>query len=135
MTRSARWAIKTAMATAMLALAWPAPAFAPDLLLLGRIEKGNWALRPARDGAVRNICVRSGGELLSLRHRGPGCARYVIENRAGELTVHMTCGKAGHVRTTLRYETPRLIQLDTQGLDGTAPFSESYEARRTGGCG
>lgn len=118
-----------------IALAVPAPAFAPGFILLDRIEKGAWQLKPVGGGAPRKVCVRSGEELLALRHAPRSCSRYVVKNVAGELTIHMTCGAAGHVRTTLRYETPRLVQVHTQGLADGSPFSDSYEARQSGSCG
>lgn len=116
------------------ALAVPAPAYAPQLMLLNQIEKGVWTLKTRPSGTTRSICLRDGRELLALRHKTAGCSRYIVENTARELTVHMTCGTGGHARTTLRYETPRLIDIDTQGLVGGSPYSDTYEARRTGPC-
>ena len=125
---------KVGLMFGLIMLAVPAPALAPGFILLERIEKGAWQLKPVGGGAPRKICVRSGEELLALRHVRRSCSRYVVKNAAGELTIHMTCGAAGHVRTTLRYETPRLIQIYTQGLAGGSPFSDSYEARHSGSC-
>lgn len=118
----------------LMALTVPAPAMAPGFVLLDRIQKGSWQLKSVDGGAPRRICVRNGEELLTFHHRQRSCSRYVVKNAAGELTVHMTCGAAGHVRTTLRYETPRLVQIYTQGLDEGSPFSDSFEARRMGSC-
>lgn len=125
---------KVGLMLGLIMLAVPAPAFAPGFVLLERIQKGAWQLKPVGGGAPRKICVRSGEELLTLHHARRACSRYVVKNIADELTIHMTCGTAGHVRTTLRYETPRLVQLDTQGIEAASPFSDSYEARRSGTC-
>lgn len=126
---------KIGLLAGLMTLAVPAPAMAPGFVMLDRIQKGAWQLKPADGSAPRTICVRGGEELLTLRRDRRGCSRYVVKNTAGELTIHMTCAGAGHVRTTLRYETPRLIQIYTQGLDDGSPFSDSFEARRTGSCG
>lgn len=126
---------KTGLLVGLMSLAVPAPAMAPGFVLLDRIQKGAWQLKPTDGAAPHKICVRSGEELLAPRHARRNCSRYVVKDVADELTVHMTCGATGHVRTTLRYETPRLVQIYTQGLDDGSPFSDSYEARRTGGCG
>ncbi len=125
---------KVGLMLALIALAVPAPAMAPGFVLLERIQKGAWLLKPIGGGAPRKICVRSGEELLALRHVSRSCSRYVVKNVASELTIHMTCGAAGHVRTTLRYETPRLVQIYTQGIADGSPFSDSYEARQSGSC-
>jgi hypothetical protein len=58
----------------------------------------------------------------------------VINDGAAEVTVHYTCPGAGHGRTTIRKETNRLVQIDTQGIAGGMPFSRTFEARRGGVC-
>ncbi len=116
------------------AIALPAPAAAPGFPLLAKMEKGAWQLTPPV-GAKRRICLRSGQEFFVLRHDAGQCTRFVVKNAPNELTVHLTCGPTGHVRTTLRLETPRLVQIDTQGVIDGSPFSDSFEARRVGTCG
>ena len=64
-------------------------------------------------------------------HPGDG---WDVDDGADEVTVHYTCGKQGHGRTTVRKETPRLVQVDTQGIRNGQPFSFAYEARKGGGC-
>ena len=39
------------------------------------------------------------------------------------MTVNYSCPGAGRGRTTIRFETPRLVQIDSQGLDHGAPFA------------
>jgi hypothetical protein len=50
------------------------------------------------------------------------------------VTVHYTCPGSGHGRTTIRKETNRLVQIDTQGIASGSPFSRTFEARRGGSC-
>ena len=111
------------------------PAETPALIMLDTLEKGNWELRQRGDSAlVRSFCLGDARTFVQLQHPRAGCSRYVIADGAEEVTVHYTCPGAGHGRTTVRHETNRLVQIDTQGIAGGAPFSHAYEARRTGGC-
>jgi hypothetical protein len=126
------YSLPLAAAAAMLVA--PVAAQAPGLAMLAELERGSWAVRDRDGGAVRNICLGDPGQLLQLRHSRGGCSRYVISDTAGEVTVHYTCPGAGHGRTTVRRETNRLVQIDTQGIAGGAPFSDAYEARRMGPC-
>src|SRR3546814_2145741 len=72
--------------------------------------------------------------MIQVYHPGATCSRYVIEDTPNSVTVHYTCPGAGHGRTTIRSETNRLVQIDTQGIAEGRPFSQAIEARRTGGC-
>ena len=45
------------------------------------------------------------------------------------MTVNYSCPGVGRGRTEIRFETPRLIQIDSQGLDRGAPFALRAEAR------
>jgi hypothetical protein len=49
--------------------------------------------------------------------------------------VQYSCANAGNGRTTVRVETPRLVQIESQGTVNREPFSIQLEGRRTGGCG
>ena len=112
-----------------------APARAPQLAVLTRIEAGQWQLREAGSTTpARSICVADPAILLQIAHVGAQCSRFVIADTADSATVHYTCPGAGHGRTALTMETPRLIHLQTQGIAGGAPFDLDYEARRTGAC-
>jgi hypothetical protein len=112
----------------------PVAAQAPGLTMLGELERGSWQVRDRADGATRAVCLGDPRQLLQLRHPRGDCSRYVITDTAAEVTVHYTCPGAGHGRTTIRRETNRLVQIDTQGIVGGAPFSDAYEARRMGPC-
>ena len=111
------------------------PAQAPALAMLDTLEKGRWELRErSGEAMLRSFCLGDARSLIQLQHARGGCSRYVIADGDAEVTVHYTCPGAGHGRTTIRRETNRLVQIDTQGIAGGAPFSHAYEARRSGGC-
>lgn len=122
------------LSVALLA-AVPAVAQAPTLAMLDALERGQWQLRDSDNPtASRGLCLSDGRQLLQLRHDRNQCSRYIIEDTPQAVTVHYTCPGAGHGRTTIRRETNRLVQVDTQGIANGAPFSMAYEARRTGTC-
>ena len=111
--------------------AFATPAQAPRFVALDTMQQGMWQLREA-GGAARAMCVRDPASLFQLRSRGAQCSRFVIENGATSATVHYTCPGSGHGRTTISVETPRLVHIESEGIDGGAPFSLDIEARRTG---
>ncbi len=124
------------LAAPVAIFAVPAPAQAPDLMALAKIRPGLWEIRP-RDNreAIQKICVRNAAQLLKLQHRGASCGKpYVIDNQSVTATVSYSCGASGHGRTTIRAENGDIIQLNTQGIAGNAPFSYSAEGRRRGSC-
>ena len=118
----------------LAALSAPAAAQAPNLAMLGTLEKGSWEVRNRSDGARQRVCLRSGRELIQLRHRQPGCERFVVQDEPDEVTVQYTCKGNGYARTTIRREGAALVQIRSQGIYNGAPFSIEGEARRTGGC-
>ena len=120
---------------ALLAVAAGGPALAQaSLAMLDTLERGQWEVR-YRDGSTpRNICVRSGQELIQLRHRESGCNRFVVEDGKSEVTVQYTCRGNGYGRTNIRRESAGLVQIDSQGIADGRPFQFSAEARRTGAC-
>jgi len=112
-----------------------APARAPELAVLTRIETGQWQLREAGSASpARSLCVADPSVLLQIGHVGVQCSRFVIADAPDSATVHYTCPGAGHGRTALTLETPRLLHVQTQGMAGGAPFDLDYEARRMGAC-
>jgi hypothetical protein len=126
-----------AVVAATLAVpAWSQPASAPTLAALNAIEAGQWQLRSRSDPSEnRSICLGDTRTLLQIRHGHAACSRFVIANDPKAATVHYTCPGAGHGRTTVRVETPRLIQLDSQGIAENEPFALAFEGRRVGACG
>jgi hypothetical protein len=111
------------------------PAQAPVLTALTTIESGQWLLKGANASETRSVCVADPRVFLQVEHARSVCSRFVIANDPKAATVHYTCPGAGHGRTTLRVETPRLIQIDSQGIAGNEPFAVHFEGRRVGACG
>jgi hypothetical protein len=127
--------LRWSLAACALAGASAVPAQAPSLAMLDRLEKGSWQLRErGKDGVLQTICVGDARKLIQVYHPRASCSRYVIEDTPNAVTVHYTCPGAGHGRTSIRSETNRLVQIDTQGIAEGKPFSQAIEARRTGGC-
>lgn len=105
------------------------------LAMLDSLSKGEWTIR-FRDGSPnRKICVRTGRELIQLRHGNPKCSRFVVEDGSSEVAVQYTCPGNGYGRTSIRRETGSLVQLESQGIADGLPFQFDAEARRTGNCG
>jgi hypothetical protein len=124
-----------ALAAVAMAGATAVPAQAPSLAMLDRLEKGGWQLRErGGDAVLQTVCLGDARRLIQVHHSRSGCSRYVIEDSLDSVTVHYTCPGAGHGRTTIRAETNRLVQIDTQGIAEGKPFSQAIEARRTGSC-
>lgn len=134
MSRLRKYPMLAGLALAVSLLAGGLPSAAQgSLAMLSKLEKGSWELR-SRDGtAPRRICVRSGGELIQLRHSG-SCNRFVVEDGANLVTVQYTCRGNGYGRTSVRRESSTLVQIESQGIQGGEPFSFTAEARRTGPC-
>ncbi len=112
----------------------PAVAQAPDFAPLESLQKGEWEIR-FRDGSpTKRICVRSGLELIQLRHQGQTCGRYSAEPEQDEVTIQYSCRAKGYGRTNLRMETEKLVQLESHGVADGLPFHFSAEARHVGAC-
>ena len=103
---------------------------------LARLEPGQWQLRDLDNNRAtqQSICVAEPGALIQIRHRGAPCSRLVVAQDTEAATVHYTCPANGFGRTSVRVETPRLVQIDTQGIINNAPFAYRAEARRIGPC-
>jgi hypothetical protein len=110
-----------------------APARAPAIAALDILQPGQWRLTTAGE-PPRNLCIGDTGLLIQLSHGGTNCTRLIIENDPRSATVQYSCPGAGWGRTTIRVETPRLAQIDTQGIAANAPFAYAAEARRVGDC-
>lgn len=118
-----------------LAGATAVPAQAPSLAMLDGLEKGSWQLRErGSDAVLQTVCVGDARRMIQIQHPRANCSRYIIEDTPKSVTVHYTCPGAGHGRTSIRSETNRLVQIDTQGIADGKPFSQAIEARRAGPC-
>lgn len=109
---------------------------APVLTLPAQLEKGRWTISD-REGhaAPRRMCFGDPKQLIQIEHGPRACRHYVIENTPKSLVVQYSCEGTGYGRTTIRRETNRLVQVDTQGVHNGHVFDHKYEARRTGACG
>ncbi|MXO91237.1 hypothetical protein GRI41_10410 [Altererythrobacter aquaemixtae] len=120
--------------SACVCVAIPATAQAPTLAMLDGLQKGQWEIRNRAKGESRKICVRTGRELLQLRHAGSSCKRFIVEDSPDEVTVQYTCSGNGYGRTSIRRETSSLVQIEGQGTTNESPFQFTAEARRIGSC-
>lgn len=121
-------------ASAFIGMAVPVLAQGNGLAMLGTLTKGEWTIRQRGGAPDRKICVKSGTELIQIMHRESGCSQFVVEDGAARVTVQYTCPGNGYGRTSIRRETPALVQLESQGIQGGMPFELTGEARRTGSC-
>lgn len=103
--------------------------------MLDQIEGGRWELR-MRDprGGAEQLCLRDGRRLIQLRHPASACERLIVADNPGEVVVQYTCRGRGFGRTTIRRETGRLVQIESQGVLDGLPFDVVAEARRIGDC-
>lgn len=124
----------TALCAALAVGVVPSVAQSTGLEVLTTLNKGEWTVRFRDRSDERKICVRSGLELIQLRHSQPNCSRFVVEEGSGEVTVQYTCPGNGYGRSSIRRETATLVQIDGQGISNGLPFQFSAEARRTGTC-
>ena len=108
---------------------------APVPMALATLQPGQWALR-SLDGsaAVKTVCLGDARMLLQIRHSGASCNKYIITNDPTQAVVHYSCAGVGNGRTSIRVETPRVIQIESQGIEGKQPFDLTYEGRRVGEC-
>lgn len=130
----ARKSLLIIAAAGVLGVSAPIAALSGGLAMLSNLTKGEWTLRFRGGGAERKLCLRSGEELIQLRHKSGNCTRYVVEDGAQEVTVHYSCPGDGYGRTSIRRETSSLVQIQSEGFASDLPFQMVAEARRTGTC-
>lgn len=128
-----KWLLLPGAAAALSAM--PAPAQAPELAMLNKLQPGMWNLKERGSSDIADkVCVRDARKLLQLRHGDAQCRRYVIADEPNEVTVSYKCPGGGSGRTTIKYEGRGLVQIDSQGLLDNAPFAFAVEARFAGSC-
>lgn len=132
--RTRKAARMAAIAVAAVFATAASAANAPELAMLGSLRQGAWTLRIRDDGSQQKICVRTGQELIQLKHTQPGCSRFIVKDAADEIVVQYTCRGNGYGRTSIRKEGSGLVQIHSQGIVDGAPFSIDGEARHAGGC-
>ena len=121
-------------ALAALVVGVPVAAQSGELAMLASLDKGGWNLRVRDDGSQQRVCVRSGQEFIQIRHKQPGCSRFIVQDGSEEVVVQYTCRGNGYGRTSIRREGNGLVQIQSQGIYDGAPFSISAEARHNGAC-
>ena len=106
-----------------------------DIAALSGLERGRWEVRDLDSGEARpGLCLGDPAQLVQLEHPGSVCPSEVVENARGAATVQYSCSGRGFGHTHVRVETPRLIRIETQGLNNGRPFSRRFEAKRAGRC-
>jgi len=121
-----------ALLTITLLSAWPAAAQAPGPL--AQVERGSWQLVGPSGTAIGTVCLGDPLLLAQPQHGPQPCTRDILSSDAHSVTVNYTCPGMGRGRTLLRVETPRLVQIDSQGLHYGAPFALRAQARKVGAC-
>lgn len=109
---------------------------APPLVALAQLQPGKWLLT-SRNSTFesRSVCIGDAKVLLQIRHPvSTTCNRFVVANDPQRAVVSYSCPGTGNGLTTVRVETPRLAQIETQGVLNGSPFDLAIEARRTGEC-
>jgi hypothetical protein len=102
---------------------------------LAGLEPGRWQVRDLDSRQERGaLCLGDPVQLVQLEHRGEACPVEVIESADAGATVQYSCSGRGFGHTHVRVETPRLIRVETQGLNNGRPFSRRFEAKRVGNC-
>ncbi|SCW93004.1 hypothetical protein SAMN02927924_04267 [Sphingobium faniae] len=125
------------VAGTMLAMAAGPLAASPQrLVALDTVQPGEWELRALEkaDGGKRRMCVRDPRQLLQTEHVRHQCRFFVVKDGPAAAAVTYDCAEAGGGRTDVRVETPRLVQIRSQGVANGAPFARALEARRVGAC-
>ena len=125
---------KTLWALAFVAAALPLAAQSDGLNMLRGLAKGEWTIK-YRDGTPDGkLCVKTGEELIQIKHNRPDCSRFPVEASPNKVTVQDTCPGDGYGRTEIRRENAALVQIESQGIASRLPFDLAAEARRTGTC-
>jgi hypothetical protein len=124
--------ISIALSAALLFGAWPAATQQPGPL--AQVERGQWELRGSSGTAIGAVCLGDPLLLAQPLHTPQPCASEIAFADGHVVTVNYVCPGMGRGRTLLRVETPRLVQIDSQGLSNGTPFALRAQARRTGPC-
>jgi hypothetical protein len=106
--------------------------------LLQTLERGLWQLRAVGRGSAgavaSEMCISDPRMLAQIQHGAASCAHQLVDSTANSVTISYSCKGAGQGLTTIRKESGRLVQIQSQGIRNNAPFSFSVEGRRSGGC-
>jgi len=117
-----------------MGVAAPLLAQSTGLDIFEGLTKGEWTVKYRDGSTVTKLCVKTGEELIQIKHNQGDCTRFVVEDSASKVTVQYTCPGDGYGRTDIRRETADLVQIQSQGIASGLPFELAAEARRTGSC-
>ena len=126
--------VRTLLVTGALGAGSALAAQGDALGMLAKLQRGQWTVTSRDGGPSRTVCLGDAAQLVQLRHAGSACSRFVVEDAADKVTVQYTCRGNGYGRTSIRKETPTLLQIESQGIEGGLPFQFKAEARRSGAC-
>ena len=106
--------------------------------LLETLERGLWQLRAVGGGAspaaANQLCIGDPKMLAQIQHGLTNCSHLVVKSSANSVTISYSCKGAGQGLTTIRKESGRLVQIQSQGIRNNSPFSFSVEGRRASAC-
>lgn len=106
--------------------------------LLDSLERGMWQFRAVGGGptgsAIGKLCVGSASKLAQIQNSNNDCSQLVLRSSPNSVTINYSCKAAGQGTTTIRKESSKLIQIDSQGIKNGAPFAFSVEGRFAGAC-
>ena len=120
------------VSAALLLAAWPAATQQPGPL--AQVERGRWELRGPSGAALGALCLGDPLLLAQPFNAPHPCSSEILATEGHVVTVGFVCPGMGRGRSAVRVETPRLVQIDSQGISNGAPFALRAEARRTGPC-
>ncbi len=105
---------------------------------LQTLERGLWQLRAVGGGtsgaAASQLCLGDPRMLAQIQHGATNCTHQLVDSSANAITISYSCKGAGQGLTTIRKESGRLVQIKSQGIRNSSPFSFSVEGRRSGAC-
>ena len=120
------------ISAAFLFAAWPAAT--QQTGPLAQVERGRWELRGSNGTAIGAVCLGDPTLLAQPFNAPHPCTSEILSTNDHVVTVAFVCPGMGRGRTDLRIETPRLVQIDSQGIANGAPFVLRAQARKTGPC-
>jgi hypothetical protein len=124
--------ISIALSGALLLAAWPAATQQPGPL--AQVERGLWDVHGSSGAPIGSVCLGDPLLLAQPLHPPQSCSARIESADGHVVTVSFVCPGMGRGRTLLRVETPRLVQIDMQGISNGLPFALRAQARHTGAC-
>jgi len=124
--------VSTVLFGALFLTAWPAATQQPGPL--AQVERGQWEVRTTGGAPIGTLCLGDPLLLAQPLHTPQPCTGEVQAADGHVVTAGFVCPGMGRGRTVLRVETPRLVQIDSQGIANGTPFALRAQARKVGTC-